>query len=393
MKRFTVISRIICLICVFCMIFSFAGCGNQSSGDTTTEPTNQFDFSGKTPDELQKLREDYLKTVTYHNFELTGENAPYFVGRWFDRTVDGITYRATSTNGSMIYFMTENTTTVNINFTPLNDQNPCFAYSIDGAEPVRQYISQPAVTLPDNGHHTVRIITDALDSGISKWRQEEGYTLKDITVPEGGQILGIAPKDPVIFYYGDSITEGNCALTNNLGIDGNSATHAYPWYCSEKLGVVPYYIGYGGSGITQDGSFRTMIEAIDYLSANREVTDTIMPDIIVINHGTNDRRAGSAAEFETSLTTTLTRLQQRYPDVPIVYMIPLNQQLSQSIMITTSLLTGITVVETRGWNATYTDGTHPDAAGAKIAGEKLADALVDIFGADYFPKQTTSAQG
>ena len=87
------------------------------------------------------------------------------------------------------------------------------------------------------------------------------------------------------------------------------------------------------------------------------------------------------------------RLQQRYPDVPIVYMIPLNQQLSQSIMITTSLLTGITVVETRGWNATYTDGTHPDAAGAKIAGEKLADALVDIFGADYFPKQTTSAQG
>ncbi len=348
------------------------------------------DYSGKTPEQLQKDREDYLKTVTYRNFELTGENAPYFVGRWFDCTVDGITYRATSTNGSMIYFMTENATTVNINFTPLDDRNPCFAYSIDGAEPVRQYISQPTVTLPDNRHHTVRIITDALDADVGKWDQEEGYTLKDITVPEGGQILGIAPKDPVIFYYGDSITEGNCALTKNLGVDGNSATHAYPWYCSEKLGVVPYYIGYGGSGITQKGSFRSMINAIDYLNAKRKLTDTILPDIIVINHGTNDRRASSVAEFETALVTTLKRLQQRYPDVPLVYMIPINQRLAQSIRSVTSTMAGITIVETEGWNVTFSDGTHPNAQGGKTAGLKLADALIKIFGADYFPNKSTT---
>jgi lysophospholipase L1-like esterase len=42
------------------------------------------------------------------------------------------------------------------------------------------------------------------------------------------------------------------------------------------------------------------------------------------------------------------------------------------------------VIETRSWEISYTDGIHPDAAGAKYAGEKLAAALVEIFGEDYF---------
>ena len=42
------------------------------------------------------------------------------------------------------------------------------------------------------------------------------------------------------------------------------------------------------------------------------------------------------------------------------------------------------VVATKGWKISYTDGVHPDAAGAKLAGEKLAAALVEIFGEEYF---------
>jgi lysophospholipase L1-like esterase len=42
------------------------------------------------------------------------------------------------------------------------------------------------------------------------------------------------------------------------------------------------------------------------------------------------------------------------------------------------------LVETRDWGVTYTDGVHPDANGAIIAGEKLAQVIIDVLGKEYF---------
>ena len=42
------------------------------------------------------------------------------------------------------------------------------------------------------------------------------------------------------------------------------------------------------------------------------------------------------------------------------------------------------LVETQSWDITYTDGVHPNIAGGKIAGAKLANEILKVLGKDYF---------
>ena len=379
------------LLCASCLL---TACDGDSTADTTADlsfdttaevteaPTEAVTLSPE--EQLAADRQAYLDTVTYRDFVLTGEESPFYMGRWFDKEIEGANHRVTLTDGAHLYFLIENATSFDVTFTVITKtEEPYFAYSIDGGEMIRQHITEPTVTLPDTGRHTVRIVADAMTEGEGKWDRERGFALKSITPSEGGSIVGIKPTEKVIFFYGDSITEGIRALNMNATSDGNSATNAYSWQCAEALGVTPYLIGYGASGITVQGSFNTMLNAVDYLSKNRPVEDGVIPDVIVINHGTNDGGANRKV-FEESLTATLARLREKYPDTPIVYLIPFNQAQARIITTVMENTENAYVVETKDWEITFTDTAHPDVAGAKYAGEHLADALKDIFGEDFF---------
>ncbi len=342
---------------------------------------------GEHPDILtpEEARIAYLKSVTYLDYELTGEDEPYFFGRWFEQKRGTKTHTVSVTSGSTIYFLIEEATSFDVNFTEVTQhETPYFAYSIDGAEPIRQSILNPTVPLPDKYHHTVRIIADGLNEHENKWMREEGFALKSIVPSEGGSIYGIRPTNKVIFFYGDSITEGICALPGTLSTaDSNSATNSYPWHCCEALGAVPYMIAYGGTGIVASGSFNTMDKAISFYSEGREVDDGVIPDIIVINHGTNDKRL-SADVFEPALQDTLDRLRAKYPDTPIVYVIPIHQAQAASIRKIMADVENGYVVESADWSMTYTDTVHPDAKGAAVMGEALARELETLFGKNFF---------
>ena len=385
MKKLTLI--LATLLCVATLLTSCdTGAPTETTADTTaatTEaPTEAVTLSPE--EQLAADRQAYLDTVTYRDFVLTGEDHPYYMGRWFDKEIEGENHKVTLTDGAHLYFLIENAASFDVTFTVITKtEEPYFAYSIDGGEMIRQHITQPTVTLPDTGRHTVRIVADAMTEGEGKWDRERGFALKSVTPSEGGSIVGIKPTEKVIFFYGDSITEGIRALNMNATSDGNSATNAYSWQCAEALGVTPYLVGYGASGIIATGSFSTMLNAIDYLSDGRPVDDSVTPDVIVINHGTNDG-GQSRKTFEDALRPTLARLQEKYPDTPIVYLVPFNQAQSRIIATVVEDFDNAYVVETKGWSITYTDGVHPDAAGAKAAGEQLAAALTDILGADFF---------
>ena len=385
MKKITLILAL--LLCAsFLLIACDGGTPTDTAPDTTPEateaPTEPVTLSPE--EQLAADRTAYLSTVTYRDFVLTGEDEPFYMGRWFDKDIEGNPHKVTLTDGAHLYFLIENAASFDVTFTVITTgEEPYFAYSIDGAEPVRQHITEPTVTLPDTGRHTVRIIADGMTEGEGKWDQEKGFAIRSVTPAEGGSIVGIKPTEKVVFFYGDSITEGIRALNMNATSDGNSATNAYSWQCAETLGVTPYLVGYGASGILMTGSFNTMENAIDYLSDGRPVEDGVIPDVIVINHGTNDG-GQSRKKFEEALDSTITRLQEKYPDTPIVYLIPFNQAHSRVIPGVVKTMDNAYVVETKGWKITYTDGVHPDAAGAKAAGEKLAEALTEIFGADFF---------
>ena len=359
----------------------------DTSADVPTEAPTESVTEPETlsPEEqAKKDAMDFLATVSDHRYELTGMNEPFYVGRWFEKEIEGVSHRVTLSDGSQIYFLIEGAASFDIDFTVITtSEMPYFTYIIDGGDPVRQHITEPTVTLPDTGKHLVQIVADGMTEGEGKWRQEKGFAVRAITPSEGGTLTGVKPVNKVIFFFGDSITEGIRALNMNATSDGNSATNAYPFQTGKVLHTVTYPIGYGASGIIQPGSFQPMMKAIDYYSYNRPVNDGFYPDIIVINHGTND--AGHpAATFEGKLEETVNHLREVYPDVPVVYLIPFNQAMASSIRKVMEGVPNGYVIETRGWRLSYTDGVHPAAEGARLAGEKLAAALIEIFGEEFF---------
>jgi len=353
---------------------------------TTVSCSDPSDGHG-TPSEKARQeaeRREYLSSVTYRNFVLTGEETPFYIGRWFDKEIGGAVHKVTLTDGAYCCFLIENATSFAVDFTVITTgETPYFAYSVDGGAPVRQRITDPTVTLPDTGRHTVRIIADGMTEGEGKWEKEKGFALRSVTPSQGGRLFGIRPTEKTVFFYGDSITEGIRALNMSATSNGNSATNSYAWHCAEQLGAVPYLIGYGATGILSKGSFHTMLHAIDHLSAGRPLPDGVKPDLIVVNHGTNDGRYG-AEVFQDALTETLARLREKYPEAPIVYLIPFNGAHAETIASVVAEMENAEVIPTEGWALTYTDGLHPDAAGAEKAGALLAEALTDRFGDGFF---------
>lgn len=340
-----------------------------------------------------KTDREYLDTVTYLKYELTGENRPFFMGRWFEKEIEGAPHWVTVTDGAHLYFLVKGTTKLSVNFTKISRlELPYYAISVDGGEPIRQHITEPTVTLPDDGYHTVRIIADGLTETEAKWHQEIGFALRSVDAHEG-RLVGIKPTNKVIFFYGDSITEGIRALSMAANANGNSATHAYSWATAQELGAVPYLIGYGATGLIQPGSFHPMLDAIDSLSATRRVEDSsianIKPDLIVINHGANDS-GHSPERFKEAFLKVLARLNEKYPGVKIVYCVAFWEAANPGVVAQGKCLDEIAaehdnlyVVHTRDWALSYTDGNlHPDAAGGAKAGKLLAEAIRKVLGKD-----------
>ena len=88
--------RILTLALCFIMLFSFVACNGgdepvaTTEAETTTSPaTTATDAikNGKPTDPVE-----YLATVDYNKFELTGDSKPYFMGRWFEKEIDGVRY-------------------------------------------------------------------------------------------------------------------------------------------------------------------------------------------------------------------------------------------------------------------------------------------------------------
>ena len=349
---------------------------------STTKPEEETTMSEE--DMIKAEYAEFFSTIPYPSYELTGEDEPVFIGRWFEKEINGAMHHVTVTDGSTFYFLVEGADSFDLDYTVITvGKTPYFAYSIDGASPVRQLITNKTVNLPDTGKHAVCIYADGLTESENKWQGECGFAFKGVTVPEGGSIKGITPKNKVVAFYGDSITEGVRALGMNPDSDGNSATNSYPYHCAKELGVTPYWVGYGATGIIARGSFNTFINAIDHMSANVSVPDDFKPDLIVINHGTNDGGVSTTA-FKNALDDALTRLTEKYPDTPVIYAIPFLQSQAGPIRQVCRRYSNVTVIETAGWQISYTDGVHPNAQGAQEAGHLLAEAIKNALGEEFF---------
>lgn len=321
-----------------------------------------------------------MSVFTHHGrtYELLEASRPYFLGRWYEKEIDGVPHTCTVTNGAQVFFLVEDAEAFRVTFTDqLHDHLPYYACSIDGGEPVRRCVADGRVPLPDRGRHTVCLITDGMHQGLGKWYEEDGFALQSITA-EDGRLWGIRPTAPLVFFYGDSLTEGIYNLGYKPYGEGDSATHAFPWYCAEILGVTPYYIGYGATGLIQTGWFHTLAKAIDSMTWQHPVEESPAanqkPDLIVICHGTNDMDY-PVTQFHSALRGALSLLYKRYPSVPVVFVIPPQQVFATVIRRVMAEYPSGYVVESADWPLTYSDGIHPDVAGARVFGERVAEAI------------------
>ena len=383
--------KILAFILIFLLLFVSACSSSEIlTGETTDVNTEQKQSSYLESDSDTEVQEtineyqEYLNSVS-PSYTLLGSTTPGFVGRWFEKKISGVNHMITLNDGSSFYFLTDGAKSFDVEFTLITEQTPYFAYSIDGSSPIRQSITSPTVELPNQGKHIVRIFADGMWAYEGKWDYEKGFAFKQVSVDEG-VLWGIMPRSKIIAFYGDSITEGVAALGKGNSNEVNSATSAYPYFCCEALGAVSYNVGYSSSGVCKSGSFKPFITAIDSISSKTRVNDSFKPDVIVINHGTNDVSYGKQ-EFIMSLKKALDRLIEKYHDTPIIYMIPFGQYRAADIRATIGLYMGkvdITIIETNGWGIQLTDNYHPTAQGAKVAGEKLASAIEAKLGKDFF---------
>lgn len=320
-------------------------------------------------------------------------NAEYtYVGRWFDYTLNDKSYKATNAAGSSIVFKVENASKLNVGFSPISvpEYTPYFAYSINGSDFVRQKITDTTIQLSDASEHWVWITVDGMGENDpvagGKWYGSVGVYFTGVSTD--GTVRGVDIQNRQILFIGDSIVEGINVLGNGANANTNSAINGFAFKTARLLNAIPLLCGYGGTAVLGNSSFHKPIEAIDY-NLNKVPVNEQFPDIVCIEHGYNDGTLVSsgtytADEFKAGYNALIDRIRIKYPGVQIICLIPFKQSLKQEINECAKDRKYCHVIDTEDWNIAYTDTAHPSEAGAIIASEKLAKAIIELFGNQYF---------
>lgn len=335
--------------------------GDVFNADDHTDVTTDFavypEYKSDLNKKIEKISED-IDSIT-PKLLLTDYTMPKyseivdpvgFVGRWFDKTVNGVRTRTTINQGSELYFKVKNTTTINVNFVLNSDlETPYFAYSIDGSAMERQLITTSSLPAVTTDEHIVRVVVDGLNEHEDKWKGEKGVSFNNVTVDSGGTVTGVLPKNRKIMFFGDSITEGIRVLSMDANPNGNSATGAWPFIASEQLNSISYRVGFGASGVTTGGSgyVPPLLQNIDNMTASK-TTPYYEPDIVVVNIGTNDGKSTSS-NFITQFNTALDRLSIKYSGTPIFVILPFNGAKRSEITTCVSDRTNVYLIDTVKW--------------------------------------------
>lgn len=295
-------------------------------------------------------------------------------GRWFKKKIAGGKYYFTNAGGSTIYFKVSGSKYVNVNFvTNISGQDTYFSYSVDGASMKRQLYKKNKISVGNTKTHYVRLVLDAIPGEKNRW-EELGVGIKSVKpVTKKGSVTAVVPQNEVIAFYGNSITEGLLALGGSYDTKGTSATHSFAWYCAKKLNMVPYFAGYGGTGIAEKGSFNTFYKTITSFSSSRKA-DKFDAKVIVLEYGTNDVHITDSA-FTQEYRKAVKKLHKKHPDACIIAMTPRNGRHYEDIKKAISGLKYCTLVKTSDWDISCDDGLHPNDKGAKAMGKKLAKII------------------
>lgn len=199
-------------------------------------------------------------------------------------------------------------------------------------------------------------------------------------------------KRKIIEFIGDSITEGVSIDVdyyhtpgnlidqfNRVYQDDNLATYAA--ITAQRLNLRPIFQAYGAVGITRAGCGSVPRAGLIYPYVFDGVPYTgEKPDIVVINHGTNDR-AAAPGEFIQHYAELVDMIRENTPEAIIVCLTPFvgayNDEIGNFVeSYNRSHEKGIHYVSTKGW--IEPEPLHPLRSGHLTVADNFTPILKDI---------------
>ncbi len=296
-------------------------------------------------------------------------------GRWTVKKINNMPTLYTTNLGSYLRFKVSNAKKCQITVLPnQNSLSPSqvFAFRVDGGKWQRAQASLEKIDIPlDSTLHTIEIMAAGNSDIDEVWQGNEGFAIKNIYL-NNGEIMA-APQRPVVNFIGDSITAGCWVVGNHPAADYRPETN-YAGICADLLNVDSVRIAYSAGGVLRPatGGVPTADVFLGKIDAQTSWTPN-HPELNVINLGVNDRRF-PLAQFIAAFDLFIQQVKLTFPHTPLAIMIPFSQTFASAIR-TIATKHDCSIIETKTWSHSFTDGLHPDQAGAIAEGKMLAQAL------------------
>ena len=296
-------------------------------------------------------------------------------GRWTVKKINNMPTLYTTNLGSYLRFKVSNAKKCQITVLPNQDSlspSQVFAFRIDGGKWQRAQASLEKIDIPlDSILHTIEIMAAGNSDIDEVWQGNEGFAIKNIYLDNGA--IMAAPQRPVVNFIGDSITAGCWVVGNHPAADYRPETN-YAGICADLLNVDSVRIAYSAGGVLRPatGGVPTADVFLGKIDDQTLWTPN-HPDPTVINLGVNDRRF-PLAQFTAAFDLFIQQVKLTFPHTPLAIIIPFSQTFASEIRkIATKH--NCSIIETKTWSHSFTDGLHPDQAGAIAEGKMLAQAL------------------
>ncbi|MCC4413128.1 SGNH/GDSL hydrolase family protein [Limosilactobacillus reuteri] len=296
-------------------------------------------------------------------------------GRWTVKKINNMPTLYTTNLGSYLRFKVSNAKKCQITVLPNQNSlshSQVFAFRIDSGKWQRAQASLEKIDIPlDSTLHTIEIMAAGNTDIDEVWQGNEGFAIKNIYL-DNGEIMA-APQRPVVNFIGDSITAGCWVVGNHPAADYRPETN-YAGICADLLNVDSVRIAYSAGGVLRPatGGVPTADVFLGKIDDQTSWTPN-HPDLNVINLGVNDRRF-PLAKFTAAFDLFIQQVKLTFPHTPLAIMIPFSQTFASEIRkIATKH--ACSIIETKTWHHSFTDGLHPDQAGAIAEGKMLAQAL------------------
>ena len=327
-------------------------------------------------------------------------------GRWSRLTEDVVephahfnpTARYTATTAAGSYFelaFTGKWVWLNFDLGYGAQPQPHLWISVDGGPrvevPVDRYLR---VEAKDEGNHVVKVIYKGGMEQLHRWYLPLYGCVSFIGAQAEGP--GVLPEDNrrIIEFIGDSITEGVLIDVdyddhpadlidqhNRPYQDDNCATYAA--LTAEALNLRPMFQAYGAVGLTRTGCGGVPRAGLIYPWCFERVPyEGEKPDIVMINHGANDRNNG-AEEYIQRYAEFIDMVRENTPDAIIVclgaFVGAYDKELGDFVKSYNETHDKpIHFISTRGW--VPAEPLHPLRDGHRTIANNLIPILKEIIG-------------